>query len=236
MNERAKYKLIGFIMMFVSSSLMGGIGAFTRFIDAPGDFVSFWRNFAGLIALTIIFLFIGGFKKVKATRFSGMMLLSDGKYGYRGYGNALQVSLLRGSSRPDPYPELGKRRFRLGLRWEKAEPLALKKAGEAFVHSNLPYASNTAHPGVLPLTRRFLTLEGNAVVSAVKVPESGKGLLVRLAAVSREEEAAVHLAAPGFQKAMLVDFSEQVLENRPMKQGVVSLILAPGETVGILFV
>lgn len=51
MNERAKYKLIGFIMMFASSSLMGGIGAFTRFIDAPGDFVSFWRNFAGLIAL-----------------------------------------------------------------------------------------------------------------------------------------------------------------------------------------
>lgn len=59
MNERAKYKLIGFIMMFASSSLMGGIGAFTRFIDAPGDFVSFWRNFAGLIALSIIFLFIG---------------------------------------------------------------------------------------------------------------------------------------------------------------------------------
>lgn len=76
MNERAKYKLIGFIMMFASSSLMGGIGAFTRFIDAPGDFVSFWRNFAGLIALSIIFLFIGGFKKVKTTRFSGTMLLS----------------------------------------------------------------------------------------------------------------------------------------------------------------
>ena len=76
MNQRAKYKLIGFIMMFCSSSLMGGIGAFTRFIDAPGDFVSFWRNFAGLIALSIIFLFIGGFPKLKATRFSGTMLLS----------------------------------------------------------------------------------------------------------------------------------------------------------------
>ena len=76
MNERAKYKLIGFIMMFASSSLMGGIGAFTRFIDPPGHFVSFWRNFAGLIALSIIFLFIGGFKKVKTTRFSGTMLLS----------------------------------------------------------------------------------------------------------------------------------------------------------------
>ena len=76
MNERAKYKLIGFVMMFASSSLMGGIGAFTRFIDAPGDFVSFWRNFAGLIALSIIFLVIGGFKLVRTTRFSGTMLLS----------------------------------------------------------------------------------------------------------------------------------------------------------------
>ena len=77
MNQQAKYKLIGFIMMFASSSLMGGIGAFTRFIDAPGDFVSFWRNFAGLIALSIIFCFIGGsWKKLKETRFSGMMLLS----------------------------------------------------------------------------------------------------------------------------------------------------------------
>lgn len=63
-------------MMFCSSSLMGGIGAFARFIDAPGDFISFWRNFAGLIALSIIFLFIGGFKKLKMTRFSGTMLLS----------------------------------------------------------------------------------------------------------------------------------------------------------------
>lgn len=171
-----------------------------------------------------------------AEKDAGMMLLSDSKYGYRGYENTLQVSLLRASSRPDPYPELGKRSFRLGLRWEKAEPLALKQAGEAFVHSNLPYASNTAHPGVLPLTQRFFTLEGNAVVSAVKIPESGKGLLIRLAAVSRTEKAAVRLAAPGFESAMLVDLSERILGNCSMEQGGVSLTLRPGETAGILFV
>ena len=56
---------------------MGGIGAFTRFIDAPGDFVSFWRNFAGLIALSLIFCFVGGsWKKIKETRFSGTMPVS----------------------------------------------------------------------------------------------------------------------------------------------------------------
>ena len=39
--------------------------------------MSFWRNFAGLIALSLIFCFVGGsWKKIKETRFSGMMLLS----------------------------------------------------------------------------------------------------------------------------------------------------------------
>ena len=77
MNKQAKYKLVGFIMMFCSSSLMGGIGAFTRFINAPGDFVSFWRNFAGFIVLSIIFCFIAGsWRKIKETRFSGTMLAS----------------------------------------------------------------------------------------------------------------------------------------------------------------
>lgn len=77
MNKQAKYKLIGFVMMFCSSSLMGGIGAFTRFINAPGDFVSFWRNFAGFIVLTLIFCCVAGsWRKIKETRFSATMLLS----------------------------------------------------------------------------------------------------------------------------------------------------------------
>lgn len=76
MNAQAKYKLKGFIFMFISSSLMGGIGAFTRYINAPGEFVAFCRSFAGLIALTIIFLFIGGFKTLRKTKFSSSMLFS----------------------------------------------------------------------------------------------------------------------------------------------------------------
>ena len=69
MNEQAKYKLKGFIFMFLSSSAMGGIGAFGRYINAPGDFISFGRNFIGFIALTIIFAVAarGNFKKLRTT-------------------------------------------------------------------------------------------------------------------------------------------------------------------------
>ncbi|MBE6481539.1 MAG: DMT family transporter [Actinomyces ruminicola] len=76
MNERSKYKLKGFGFMFLSSSLMGGIGAFARYINAPGDFIAFWRSFAGFLGMTIIFLVIGGFRKVRATRFSPSILFS----------------------------------------------------------------------------------------------------------------------------------------------------------------
>lgn len=76
MNQESVLKLKGFGFMFLSSSLMGGIGAFARYIDAPGDFIAFWRSFAGFVGMTLIFLLIGGFKKVRATRFSPSMLFS----------------------------------------------------------------------------------------------------------------------------------------------------------------
>lgn len=62
--------------MFLSSSLMGGIGAFARYINAPGDFIAFCRSFTGFIGMTVIFVFIGGFKKVRAQRFSPAILFS----------------------------------------------------------------------------------------------------------------------------------------------------------------
>ena len=76
MNNESRQKLKGFAFMFLSSSLMGGIGAFARYIDAPGDFIAFWRSFSGFIGMTLIFLIIGGFKKVRTTRFSPSLLFS----------------------------------------------------------------------------------------------------------------------------------------------------------------
>lgn len=76
MELRAIEKLKGFGFMFLSSSLMGGIGAFARFINAPGDFIAFCRSFSGFIMMTLIFAVSGGFKKVKGVKFSASMLFS----------------------------------------------------------------------------------------------------------------------------------------------------------------
>lgn len=87
MQIQNRHKLIGFATMFLSSSLMGGIGAFARFIEAPGIFISFCRNLAGVILMTFIFLagrrFVKfrGFKLSPAIVFSGIFLgLLSGLY------------------------------------------------------------------------------------------------------------------------------------------------------------
>jgi len=80
MDPARKLKLRGFGFMFLSSSLMGGIGAFARYIEAPGEFISFCRNAAGFIGMTLIFMIGRRFVHVRNTRitpgivFSGVFL------------------------------------------------------------------------------------------------------------------------------------------------------------------
>ncbi len=69
-------KIKGFVLMFISSSCMGGIGAFARFIEAPGLFISFCRNLAGLIMLTLLFAATRKFSMFKGFKMSPMIVLS----------------------------------------------------------------------------------------------------------------------------------------------------------------
>ncbi len=138
-----------------------------------------------------------------------LTLLTDSKYGYRGYENRMEVSLLRCSSQPDPYPEIGQRCFRIGLALCDGSLPGLKELGSRFAHRDLPYASNRSHKGSLPLEDAFLKVE-NAIVSAVKLAEDRKGLIVRLASI-HEEERTVTVSVPSLSAAWLTDLAEQNL-------------------------
>ena len=76
MDQQSRLKLKGFAIMFLSSSLMGGIGAFARYIEAPGLFISFCRNFAGLLGMTAIYIVARRFVKFKGFRVTPMIVLS----------------------------------------------------------------------------------------------------------------------------------------------------------------
>ncbi|ULJ62290.1 DMT family transporter [Wielerella bovis] len=76
MDTTSREKLKGFGFMFLSSSLMGGIGAFARYIEAPGMFISFTRSFVGFIGMILIFAVAGKLYKVKQIKFSPTIFLS----------------------------------------------------------------------------------------------------------------------------------------------------------------
>ena len=137
-----------------------------------------------------------------------LMLISDTKYGFRGANNSLAVALIRSSTEPDPSPEDGMHRIRLGV--GIADSLCNQDVfctSSAFIHP-ISVISGTAHKGDLPKEAGFLTLDGDVKCSAIKTAEDGDGLIVRLYDANGKGGA----VTAGFMKpvrcAKLVDLTE----------------------------
>ena len=158
---------------------------------------------------------------------TGAAVLTDSKYGYRGYDDKLEVTLIRSSSNPDPLPETGVRHFRIGLCEAAGDIRTLKCLGSQFANPQLPYVSNRSHKGSLPLRGRFLELSGPAAITAVKQPEQGEGLIVRLASLG--ESGLVSVSAPGLRSAKLVDLAEQEIGSCSVSGGAAMVDLAANQ-------
>lgn len=156
---------------------------------------------------------------------AGVTLMTDSKYGHRGYDNRMEVSLLRCSARPDPYPEIGHRYFRIGIASTGSNLAQLKEIGSRFAHRDLPYASNRAHKGTLPLADTLLKVN-NAAVTAVKVAENRNGLIIRLTSIY-EEAKPVTVTFPNLKEAMLTDLAEQNLTACAVADNQVTLTMEP---------
>lgn len=168
----------------------------------------------------------------------GLMLTTDCKYGYRAFGNALQVGLLRSSHSPDKLPEAGVHHMELGLAavpgfgWAELTRRAVSFSHPVYVHSS------TLHRGRMPGEACLLRLQGDARVTALKPAEDGENVLLRL----YQNNASVQEAACGpVGEAWHADALERVLRPLNVQEGklkaqlhpwrVYSLLLKPGETV-----
>ena len=113
---------------------------------------------------------------------SALMLTSDSKYGFRYTEDAVTLALIRASYNPDPYPEYGIHHFRLGVGvCTDTAPAALYRMSSRFAHP-IPYCTADLHErgGELPLDHRFLAVEGDVKVTALKTAENGCDVVVRL--------------------------------------------------------
>lgn len=155
---------------------------------------------------------------------SHLMLITDSKYGFRGYDNALAVSLIRSSYDPDPYPEFGIHSFRLALC--VATATAKQELIETAYNCCHPLTVLSAKPqkGEWPLSHGFITRKaGSVAISAVKVPEGGtsKEMIIRLYETEGRDTQVILAFCRDIREAVLVDLNEQALPHlaKPEVQG-----------------
>lgn len=144
---------------------------------------------------------------------AALMLLSDSKYGYRYTDNTVALTLLRGSYDPDPCPEYGIHKIRMGVGVCQPDrgDSALYAMSDAFVH---PISYCTAdlgtRSGTLGLDGRMLCVQGDVRVTALKTAEDGKGVVVRMYNVG---DTAADWSL-GFAKPIAAAYYADVHENK----------------------
>ena len=102
-------------------------------------------------------------------------IVTQTKYGFRGFDNAIALTLLRSSFDPDPHPDQGIHRFQFGVCL--LGPLNNKLHIEHAYQYNHPIQviSTYAQQGILPMANSFATIiEGNVAISGIKAPEETK--------------------------------------------------------------
>ncbi|MDO8686420.1 MAG: glycoside hydrolase family 38 C-terminal domain-containing protein, partial [Clostridiales bacterium] len=146
---------------------------------------------------------------------SALMLVTATKYGFRGMGDSMSITLIRSSYDPDPYPEYGIHKFRFAVGIENPE-VKCELVRHAFNYNHpLNFISSVVHNGTLPLVNSFLSLEGgNIAISSVKMPEENNGcnrLIIRV----YETEGVKAQAALKFNadvvKAYFTDINEKTI-------------------------
>jgi alpha-mannosidase len=118
---------------------------------------------------------------VSARRKEGnsISIVTDSKYGYRGYDNNLTSTLINTSTSPDPYPERGIHNIKLFVTVAPADAKGMEVLASDLNHP-MSYVSTNPHKGTLPPEQSLLKVSGgSAVVSSVSSSSDG-GLLVRL--------------------------------------------------------
>ena len=162
---------------------------------------------------------------------SGLMLLTDSKYGYRYTKDALAVTLIRSSYDPDNLPEVYDHDFVIGVGIPAdGETGTLLKESLNFTRPPLAIPASS-HTGSRELSGTMMAIDRNDVlVSSVKMAEDGSGeAIVRLADLSGRGGKVQMQWPESIQEAAYVDAHEQPKgKTRPQTAGqTVSLELPP---------
>ncbi|MBI5833490.1 MAG: hypothetical protein HZB16_14420 [Armatimonadetes bacterium] len=150
-------------------------------------------------------------------QYAGLTLLQDSRYSHAMRGHELRMRVLRSSLDPDHAPEVAKQtlRYSLYLHDTPPTPTELARLGADWNHPLIVFPANLqdgTRPTVLEGAR---VTTPNVVLTALKKPEDGDGLVLRLVELDGQAtEAVVELSAElaaGLRTAQRMDVLEREL-------------------------
>ncbi len=122
-------------------------------------------------------------------------LASDSKYGYRGCGKDLSLTLINSSTSPDPYPERGIHECSIFLGFSPDAEKAAEDTAYRFTHPLL-FVPSGSHKGSLPMKDSLLSLQASSTV-LLSLSEVDGAAAVRLCEVSgRDDEVRIQFGFP----------------------------------------
>ncbi len=163
----------------------------------------------------------------------GVALLNDCKYGHAIHSNVMRLSLLRGSTSPDPEADLGRHRFRYAL-YPHTGSLADAQVVRRAQEFNTPWI---ILPGGASATVSWLAVDSpHLILDTVKKAEDSDALIVRLYECHGARGQTTLRTALPFTRAERVNLLEEnaeALTGADPARGTVPIAFRPFEIITI---
>ena len=164
----------------------------------------------------------------------GVALLNDCKYGVGVQGSEIRLSLLKSGTHPDPRGDAGVHLFTYAL-LPHAGPFSVEAVVRPAYELNIPVSAVPAGAGAPPLASLATVDVPNVIIEAVKAPESGEGLVLRLyEAGGASATATVQLPPAGAWSVQATNLLEEGGVAVPVTANAVRLDFRPFEVKTLL--
>jgi alpha-mannosidase len=159
----------------------------------------------------------------------GVSLLNDCKYGHDIHDNVIRLTLLRGTTAPDPEADLGEHRFMYSLyphignwgaetvreAYSVNDPIILYTADDRNHQGEIPLSENYENRHLLPPLA--MTDVENIVIETIKRAEDGVGVIVRLYEFQRHRGPFALETSFPMVKAWRINILEENQEEIPVE-------------------
>lgn len=160
-------------------------------------------------------------------------VITDCKYGYRGWSDGLTVTLIHSATSPDPYPERGIHNIKIFVGVECACPKVLL---ELATDMNSPFHHQTGvpHDGKLPVECSLLSFESETAVLSSIFSENGS-LMARIYELCGKAAKAEITVKGAVAEATLVNLAGKAVANTIKTDDTMSFSVNPYSIATVKF-